>query len=193
VSARSAQSRRLAAALSDRCGVRVELIYTGDRDRQGRHRDFWQVSWDNGPTPDTMRAQIAHMADRFPAVDIEQLRYSRGGSWQTKAAALLTWLPEHPERLDALDNSFVVDLAFDAIDHPERLDQPVQRRAQALLRLGEGWLSGAVIALFGRHCAAGWAHAERWLDGLVDVEDGRAGGAVIDLSAARTRRDHRQR
>jgi hypothetical protein len=81
-----------------------------------------------------------------------------------------------------------VDSAFDQAEFPERLDEQLQRRADALLRAGGGWLSRQAIHLLGEHCRRGWEHAEQWLDGLAAVDEGRAGDNVLDLTAARKRR-----
>lgn len=185
MSTRARQSHRLAADLAEHFGVRVELVYTGERDRNGN--GAWQVSWNDGPTPATMRAEIARHAARYPAVDVERLGFSRSSTDLAQAAALLAWLPQHPEWCDHLDNTFVVDRAFNETEFPEQLDEQVLRQARSLLRQGEGWLSGPTIRLLGEQCARGWEQAEQWLDGMAAQGEGRADDNVIDLAAARER------
>jgi hypothetical protein len=218
VSARSTQSHRLAAALTDHFGMHVEMVYDGERDfHTKQHREFWRLSWTDGPTITTMRAEIGQRAARYPAVDVTGLRCSRSGTDQAQAAALLVWLPEHPEQIAAMayvENTFVVESAFDDVEHPERLPEPIHQRAHALLSLDRGWLSLAVLRQLGQHCVHGWEQAEQWLDVLVArntdhtlravrAVDNRATTSattrdnlsdnvidnVIDLNAARNRRD----
>ncbi len=189
MSARARQSHQLAAALSEHFGVTVELDYTGEADRRGV--GAWRVSWTDGPTPAAMTAEITRRAARYPAVEVGKLGQFRGSTDFARAAALLAWLPQHPEYLEHF-NTFVVDAAFDAAEFPERLDDPVvTRRARALLQ-PKGWLSAATMQQLAQHCARGWSHAEQWLDDLAAVAEGRAGDNVVDLSTARVRRDEQR-
>jgi hypothetical protein len=189
MSARARQSHRLAAELAEHFGVPVEFVYTGEPDRRGV--GAWRVYWTNGPTPAVLEAEVARRATRYPAVDVEHLGWSRSGTDLARAAALLAWLPQHPDYFGYLDSLYVVDSAFDAVDFPERLDEPVLRRARALLQL-QGWLSMTVLQQLAAHCAPGWEHAEQWLDELAEIAEGRAGGNVVDLAAARDRRDEQR-
>lgn len=188
MSARARQSHQLAAMLAEHFGVAVEMVYVGERDRNGV--GAWRVSWTDGPTPTAMTAEVARRAGRFPAVEADKLGQFRSSTDFARATALLAWLPQHPEYLDHL-NSFVVDAAFDVIEFPERLDEHVARRARALLQ-PKGWLSAATLEQLGQHGARGWDHAEQWLDGLAAVAEGRAGDNVVDLSTARVHRDEQR-
>jgi hypothetical protein len=66
--------------------VRVELVDPGEPDRHGN--GAWRMSWTDGPTVPTMRAEIARRAERYPAVDGEHLGYFRGGTDQATAARI---------------------------------------------------------------------------------------------------------
>lgn len=185
MSARSRQSHQLAKALTEHFGVPITAVCTGERDRRGN--GYWRMSWSDGPTVETVVAEIGRRAEQYPAAEVERLGFWRGHTDRAQAAALLAWLPQHPDRFEFL-NSFSVDSAFDQAEFPERLDEQLQRRADALLRAGDGWLSRQAIHLLGEHCRRGWEHAEQWLDGLAAVEQGRAGDNVLDFSKARERR-----
>ncbi|PXY16622.1 hypothetical protein [Prauserella muralis] len=189
MTARSRQTFKLAYALGQHFGVRVDITYDGPRSRDGRSGG-WIVQWVDGPAVDTMRAEIQHRAAAYPAIDLAQLRYSRGYSDHAEAAALLAWLPQHPDYLPHVDSTFLASRAHAATDFPERLDETVQRRARALLNLGHGNLSLAVIQELGQHCWRGWDHVTTWLDELAAVADENAGDNVIDLTSRRRSRSH---
>lgn len=189
MSARSRQSHQLAQALTEHFGLPIELVYHGEPDRHGN--GAWRVSWTDGPTSATMRGEAGRRAARFPQAEVARLGFSRSHTELAEAAALLAWLPQHPDRFEFL-NSFTVDTAFEQTEFPERLDDQLQHRARALLRSGGGWLSGQALHLLAEHCRRGWEHAERWLDGLTAVEQGHAGNNVLDFSKARDRRREQQ-
>jgi hypothetical protein len=174
VTARSRQAHQLAADLSEHFGVPVTAVYYGERDRHGNGE--WRLDWTDGPTVAAVVAETGHRAARYPALEVARLGSWRGHTDLAQAAALLAWLPQHPEQFDFL-NTFTVDVAFDQTAFPERLDEQLQHRARALLRAGGGWLSGEAIRLLGEHCGRGWDQVEQWLD-----------DNVVDLATARKRR-----
>ncbi|ASR39932.1 hypothetical protein BAY61_32125 (plasmid) [Prauserella marina] len=183
MTARSRQSTKLAYVLGEHFGVRVEVAYDGPPSHGGRYGG-WIVSWPDGPTTDTMRAEITRRAPRYPAVDTTILRFHRGRTDQGEAAAVVAWLAEHPDRVDELGhNSFLRETAVDETDFPERLDEAVQRRARALLSLDRGGVSPAALAQLGdRVRRGGWEQAMDWLDQLAAVAEGTAGDNIIPVT-----------
>jgi hypothetical protein len=82
VSVRSREARLLAAELSRRAGVVVELVY----EKPGE----WILTWSCGPTVDGMRALVDRALPGFPAMRGQQLRPWRGWSmraWAARAVA----------------------------------------------------------------------------------------------------------
>lgn len=190
VSDRERQSHQLAADLAEQLGVPVKFVYHDEPARRGIGAG--RVYWADGPTPSVMRAEIARQAERYPAVDVERLAFSRSATDLARVAAMLVRLPRQPEQTGDIDMA-VVDSAFDAVDFPERLGDVLLRRAQALLQL-EGSLSVTVVRLLCARAAPGWEYAERWLDELIAAaDDSRTDGRVADLTAARARRGRRRR
>lgn len=134
-----------------------------------------------------MRALVARLAGRFPAVDVAELPYSRTSSNFGEAAAWLTWLIAHPDEAAYVDHTSIsAQTAFHDTDHPEQVDEDTERRARALAAIAPAGLLGTGIpeqAVAAAH--RGLPALLAWLD---DLAVGQNDTAVTDLSAERARR-----
>lgn len=194
MSARSRQCKQLGEALSKRLGIPVELIYTGEPDRQGH--GAWKVTWTDGPTPESMRVLVDQMGGAYPLADGPRLGFSRHRTDFALTTALLGWLSRHPDEAEVEFLSLTMDFAYDRTEFPERLDDRTQRRARTLMRAGGGEerdvLTSEAFRLLGEHCRHGWAEVVRWLDELAALAEGRASGTVVDLDAVRKQRSEQR-
>jgi len=178
MSARSRQAWQLARLLTEHTGARVAIEWHGTG--RDRHYSGWRIAWVDGPTPAAMAAYAAELARRFPAIDVDELRYDRGHSDLAETAALLQHLEQSPELAGRI-TPMAAQSAWEATEYPERLDEPIQRRARALLAHHDDLALAAVQEIAQRGHAGGWDAIAGWLAAP-------PAGGVIDLHAERTAR-----